>query len=447
MGAVAVLQGYDGAMEAQPFAGIRVVEFGQFVAVPFCAQLLAEGGAEVVKIEALAGDPTRLLRQIAPLETRTYISRNRGKRALPLALRHADAKPVIERLLNWADVALMNFRPGLAEEIGLDEDTLRRRFPRLVSGTVTAFGRRGPEAALAGMDTVVQARTGLMAANGRVDGGRPAPGDPVSADYMCAMSLAFGISAALLRRERTGVGGSVNASLMQAAMTLENSQLTRSEDEDTPQHAEVLQRLAEQRRDGVGFVEQARGMSSARALPMVRVYLRTYDTADAPIAVACGSRSLRLKFLAVLGLEDAALDSDDAERQSVYYDGLMRQAEAAMRTRTAAEWTARLNKVGVPVAQVRFPVEMFDDDQAHANGMLHRLHHPTAGDFTVLAPPVAMDGEGFRPREAVQPFASESRAILGDLGFSDAEVDALVANQVTREGPGEGEGEGRGMDK
>ena len=128
----------------------------------------------------------------------------------------------------------MNFRPGLAEEIGLDEDTLRRRFPRLVSGTVTAFGRRGPEASLAGMDTVVQARTGLMAANGRVDGGRPAPGDPVSADYMCAMSLAFGISAALLRRERTGVGGSVNASLMQAAMTLENSQLTRSEDEDAP---------------------------------------------------------------------------------------------------------------------------------------------------------------------------------------------------------------------
>ena len=72
--------------------------------------------------------------------------------------------------------------------------------------------------------------------------------------------------------------------------------------------------------------------------------------------------------------------------------------------------------------------------------MLHRLHHPTAGDFTVLAPPVAMDGEGFRPREAVQPFASESRAILGDLGFSDAEVDALIANRVTREGSGEGKG-------
>ena len=344
-------------------------------------------------MEALAGDPTRLLRQIAPLETRTFISRNRGKRSLPLALRSAGAAPVIERLLGWADVALMNFRPGLAEEIGLDDKTLRRRFPRLVSGTVTAFGRHGPEASLAGMDTVVQARTGLMAANGRIVDGRPAPGDPVSADYMCAMSLAFGISAALLRRERTGVGGSVDASLMQAAMTLANSQLMRSEDEDAPQHAEALARLEEQRAAGVDFVEQAKQVqttTSVRALPMAKVYLRTYDTADAPIAVACGSRSLRVKFLAVLGLEDDALDANDVAREVAYYDDLKQQAEAVMRTRTAAEWTARLNAAGVPVAQVRFPIEMFDDEQARANGLFHRLRHATAGEFTVLAPPVAI---------------------------------------------------------
>ena len=385
--------------QSQPFAGIRIVEFGQFVSVPFCAQLLAEGGAEVVKVEALAGDPTRLLRQIAPLETRIFVSRNRGKRSLPLALRNPAAKPVIDRLLHWADVALMNFRPGLADELGLAEDALKRRFPRLISGTVTAFGKRGPDASLAGMDTVVQARTGLMAANGRVVDGRPAPGDPVSADYMCAMSLAFGISAALLRRERTGVGGAVDVSLMQAAMTLANNQLLRSEDADAPLHRQQLARLAEQREQGVSYVEQAQGMTSARALPMVKVYLRTYDTADAPIAVACGSRSLRVKFMQALGVEDSALDATDSE----------------------------------PVSQVRFPVEMFEDEQARANGMFHWLRHPSAGDFTVLSPPVSLDGEGFRPRAATAPFASETRAILGDLGFSAAEVDALVAADVTRE--------------
>ena len=419
-----------GETSSQPFAGVRVVEFGQFVSVPFCAQLLAEGGAEVLKVEPLAGDGTRLMKQLTPLETRAFVSRNRGKRSLPLALRSAAAKPVVDALLGWADVALMNFRPGLAVQIGLDDETLGRRFPRLVSGTVTAFGRRGPEAELAGMDTVVQARTGLMAANGRVIDGRPAAGDPVSADYMCAMSLAFGIAAALLRRERTGRGGRVDASLMQAAMTLANSQLTRSEAEDAPAHAQALARLDEQRRRGVGFVDQAAAMTSARPLPLSSLYLRTYDTRDAPIAIACGSRSLRVKFLAVLGLEDAALDANHPPPG--HYDALMREAEAAMRQRTAAEWTALLQAAGVPVAQVRFPIEMFDDEQVCANGMLHRLAHPTAGDFTVLAPPVAIDGDGFRPGAAMQPFASETRAILAELGFSANEIDGLQAAAATR---------------
>ena len=418
----------------QPFAGIRVVEFGQFVSVPFCAQLLAEGGAEVIKVEALAGDPTRLLRQVSPLETRTFVSRNRGKRSLPLALRDPAARPVIDRLLAWADVALMNFRPGLDVELGLDAETLQARYPRLIAGAVTAFGKRGPEASLAGMDTVVQARTGLMAANGRMVDDRPAPGDPVSADYMCAMSLAFGVSAALLRRERTGVGGAVDVSLMQAAMTLANNQLIRSEVEDTPRHTEILGRLAEQRRAGVPFGEQGRAMTTARALPMVRIYLRTYDTADAPIAIACGSRSLRVKFMAAVGLVDDAMDAADSEEKHDYYDQLTERVEGVIRTRTSAEWTRVLNAAGVPVAAVKFPVELFDDEHAHANGMFHRLEHPEAGDFTVLSPPVSMDGRGFRSREATQRFASETRELLDEIGFSKPEIDDLLAANVTRAG-------------
>ena len=416
----------------QPFAGIRVVEFGQFVSVPFCAQLLAEGGAEVIKVEALAGDPTRLLRQVSPLETRTFVSRNRGKRSLPLALRDPAARPVIDKLLAWADVALMNFRPGLDVELGLDAETLQARFPRLIAGAVTAFGKRGPEASLAGMDTVVQARTGLMAANGRMVDDRPAPGDPVSADYMCAMSLAFGVSAALLRRERTGVGGAVDVSLMQAAMTLANNQLIRSEVEDTPRHTEILARLAEQREAGVPFGEQGRAMTTARALPMVRIYLRTYDTADAPIAIACGSRSLRVKFMAAVGLVDEALDAADSEEKHDYYDQLTERVEAVMRTSTSAEWTRILNAADVPVATVKFPVELFDDEHAQANGMFHRLEHPEAGDFTVLSPPVSMDGDGFRSREATRRFASETRELLEEIGFSKPEIDDLLAANVTR---------------
>ena len=419
--------------DSRPFAGVRVVEFGQFVSVPFCGQLLAEGGATVIKVEALTGDPTRLLRQIAPLETRIFLSRNRGKRSLPLALREPGAKPVIDRLLGWADVALMNFRPGLDRELGLDPDTLRRRFPRLVSGSVTAFGKRGPEADLAGMDIVVQARTGLMAANGRVVDGRPAPGEPVSADYMCAMSLAFGVASALLRRERTGVGGAVDVSLMQAAMTLANNQLVRSEREDADAHEEVLARLERQRREGVAFVEQGRGMTSARAMPLIRVYFRTYDTADVPVAVACGSRSLRVRFLDVVGAVDAELDAPGNESSHAYYRELAAQVEETMRAEPSAHWLSRLRAAGVPVSAVKFPVELFDDEHVRANGMLHTFPHPEAGDVTAPAPPVRIDGDGFRSREPTAAFASETRELLAELGLSELQTNALIEAGVTRE--------------
>ena len=159
---------------ARPFTGIQVVEFGQFIAVPFCAQLLAEGGARVIKVESLEGDPPESV-PLSPGETRHFISRNRGKRSLPLDLRHPRANEVIERLLADADVVLTNFRPGLAVELGLDWASLQPRYPRLVVGNVSAFGRRGPDAGLAGMDMVVQARSGLMATLGRVETACPPP--------------------------------------------------------------------------------------------------------------------------------------------------------------------------------------------------------------------------------------------------------------------------------
>jgi crotonobetainyl-CoA:carnitine CoA-transferase CaiB-like acyl-CoA transferase len=184
--------------EARPFAGIEVVEFGQFIAVPFCGQLLAEGGAHVLKVESLDGDPVRHLAPLAPGETRHFISRNRGKHSLPLDLKHRDARRIIDALLARADVVLFNFRPGLAEELGLDYASLARSYPRLIVGSVTGFGTRGPDAGLAGMDLVLQARSGLMASNGRVKDGVPSPGDqrrhraPVSASDGGAENHPFG---------------------------------------------------------------------------------------------------------------------------------------------------------------------------------------------------------------------------------------------------------------
>src|SRR2546423_2531027 len=190
----------------RPFAGIEVVEFGQFIAVPFCAQVLSEGGAHVIKIESLEGDPVRQLAPLAPGETRHFLSRNGGKHWLPLGLGHPSAARVVERLLARADVVLTNFRPGRAAELGLDWPSLAPRFPRLVVGNVSAFGRRGPAARLAGMDLVVQARSGLMAAGGNIQDGGPPGGENPAADSMGARTPRFGSTPALLARPPPGRG-------------------------------------------------------------------------------------------------------------------------------------------------------------------------------------------------------------------------------------------------
>lgn len=420
---------------SRPFGGIEVVEFGQFIAVPFCAQLLAEGGAHVIKIESLEGDPVRRLAPLPGGDTRHFLSRNRGKRSLPLDLRHPRAKEVIDRLLARADVVLTNFRPGLAEEFGLDYATLAPRFPRLVVGNVSAFGREGPDAQLAGMDLVVQARTGLMASLGKVEGGVPASGEAPVADYICALSLAFGIAAALLRRERTGRGGEVSAALMMAALVAQNNSMVRVESIDGPAHAAVRARLAALRAAGRPFEEQQAIVTSARTPAMLEVYYRTYATKDDVVGVACVSPGLQRTFMDALGLKDEA-PTADRDTLARYYADLGRRCEAVMASRRAAEWKAVFDARGIPGAAVRFSTELFDDEQARANAFFHDLPHPVLGPVRVLAPPVRLDGGGFQPGAPTPPLGSATRAILRALGFDAAEIEELLELRVTRAGDG-----------
>jgi crotonobetainyl-CoA:carnitine CoA-transferase CaiB-like acyl-CoA transferase len=417
---------------SRPFAGIQVVEFGQFIAVPFCAQLLAEGGAHVIKIESLEGDPVRQLTPLPGGDTRHFLSRNRGKRSLPLDLRHPRAHEVIDKLLARADVVLTNFRPGLAEEFGLDYAALAPRFPRLIVGNVSAFGRHGPDAQLAGMDLVVQARTGLMASLGKVREGVPASGEAPVADYICALSLAFGVSAALLRRQRTGRGGEVRAALMMAALVAQNNSMVRVESIDGPVHADVRGQLAQMRRAGRSFDEQEATVVSARTPSMLEVYYRTYATKDDVVGVACVSPGLQRTFMDVLGLKDEGPKKGDRATLQRYYAELGARCETVMASRTAAEWKRIFDARGVPGAAVRFSVELFDDEQALANGFVHDLPHPVLGPVRVLAPPITMDGDGFQPGAPTAAFASQTRAILGELGFEAAAIDELLREKVTR---------------
>lgn len=421
--------------EARPFAGMEVVEFGQFIAVPYCGQLLADGGAHVIKIEPLEGDPVRRISPLAPGESRHFISRNRGKHSLPLDLKHPAAARIIAALVGRADVVLTNLRPGLAGELGLEAEMLLARHPRLVVGNVTGFGRRGPDATLAAMDLVMQARSGLMASAGRLHDGVPVPTDPPIADYMCAMSLAFGVASALVRRASTGHGGAVEVSLLMAALTLQNNAMMRVERVDVPIHTEALDRLSRLRAEGAPLEEQLVIAPTIRSPAMIEVYYRTYATRDAALGVACGSPGLRRTFIRALGLEDPALEHPLADRdaEARHYAELSRTVEAVVASRTTAEWKAVLDAAGVPAAGVKIPIEMLDDEQTLANGMLHDVPHPALGPIRVAGTPVRLDGDGFENSPVTPAFGSEARQILGGLGFSEKEVEAFVADGVTRE--------------
>ena len=420
-------------MSAQPFAGIRVVEFGQFIAVPFAAQLLSEGGAHVIKVESLEGDPTRHLAPLAPGETRHFISRNRGKHSLPLELKHPVAQRVMEALVASADIVLTNLRPGLALDLGLDYATLSQRYPRLIVGNVTAFGHHGPDAGLAGMDLVMQARSGLMVAAGKVSNGIPQAADPPLIDYMCAMMLAFGLASALFRRERTGRGGEVDVALLMAALTLQNSSFARVERVDGPVHAAVLEQLAALRAAGAPFAEQAATLPSIRTNSMSSVYYRTYATKDSAIAIACVSPALQRRLMTTLAMEDAA-QRGGVERPDLpgHYRRLQGEMEALFASRTTQEWQRTFEAAGVPASSVKFPVELADDPQVTANGFVHDVDHPTVGAVRVLAPPVTLDGGGFVPAPATAAFASETHAILTELGFDEDDIKELINSGATR---------------
>jgi crotonobetainyl-CoA:carnitine CoA-transferase CaiB-like acyl-CoA transferase len=413
-------------MPPQPFDGVTVLELGQFVAVPWAGQVLADGGAHVIKIEPPEGEPSRHIAPLAPHESRHFVIRNRGKHSLPLDLKHADARVILDALLDRSDVVLINMRPGLAAELGIEYEQLASRHPRIIVGSVTAFGPRGPDATLAGMDMVVQARSGLMVTGGKMSNDLPTTGESPIADYMAAALLAFGVASALYRRERTGRGGRVDTSLLQSALALQNNLMVRVEKVDGPRHADFREWLGEARRAGVPFVEQAERMPRNRPAAMAAVYYRTYATKDAALAVACGSPSLRRKFIAALGHEDAALAGGVADVDA-HYATLKRAVEATVASRTTEEWQAHLARAGVPASRVALPLEILDDAQPAANEMFARQDHPALGPLTVFGPPVRLDGDGFVAGPPTPPFGSEARAILEWAGFGPSDVDRLLA--------------------
>ena len=367
--------------------GVRVLELGQVLAGPFAGAIFADLGAEVVKVERVDGgdDARRMGPAFRHGDALNFQVFNRGKQSVALDLKSADGLAAFERLAAEADIFIHNLRPGVPKALGIDGPSLCARHPRLIYCEISAFGSAGPMALRPGYEPLIQAFSGLSSTNGGPDDPPLRAGASVC-DQGTGMWAVIGALAMLHRRQGTGRGGILSASLLETALVWNGQKADAFINEG---------RLPDRHRSGhPGFVPY-----------------EAFDTADAPLLICCGNDRLFTKLAAELGRPDWPADERFATNRArlAHKAALMAELEPLLRQRPRAEWTARLEAAGVPCAPIHTVPEALAHPQVQALGVLQAV---PGEDFRLTALPFSIDGE--RPAlHAGAPRLGEHNALHG----------------------------------
>ncbi len=393
-----------------PLAGKRVLDVTTSIAGPFCAEILAALGADVIKVERPdTGDDGRAWGP--PFwngEGAMFLSVNAGKRSFALSLRDERGRTALLRLAERSDVFLQGLRPGLAEELGLGAAVVRERNPRLVYCSIGAYGRVGPLSGEPGYDALMQAAGGLISMTGEPE----RPGVRVGSsliDMGTGMWAALGIVAALLERERTGTGAEVDTSLYETALGYIGYHLVGY--------------LAD------GTVPKGEGT----VFPMVAPY-QVFPTKDGELMVAGGNDRLFASLCRALELPEVAIDdrfrtNPDRVRNR---EQLVALLSTRLRERDTAEWHELLSAAGVPAAPVADVADIVSSEQAQALGILQSMAHPSIPDLRLAALPLSFDGTRAEHRLAPPLLGEHSEEVLREVGYASEEIAELAAEGVIR---------------
>lgn len=424
-------------MASGPLDGVKVLEFTQIIAGPFCCMHLADMGADVIKFEPVEGEPWRIFVELVPKESRTFASLNRGKRSVAIDMRTPEARRAIHNLVKESDVVVINYRPGVAENLGIDYDTLKQINPQIIYCENTAFGRRGPLSKRGGYDIIVQALTGLMAGEAKMDGDVPTAAYPAPIDYATGIQMANSISAALYYREKTGKGQRIDTTLMGTGLAMQTSQFTFIDAFDSEVIPAMNAEVNQARLELKTFQEQLDIRAKYRPGAPGNVYYRVFQTSDGFIAIGALSHALRKKVLGVTKLNDPRFREDGTfvlmpEGWETLGPKLVQEAEALYRTKTTAEWGRLFEDAGVPSGPVYFVEELFDHPQTLENGLVANIDHELLGPLRMVGPAFQMSESPLEPQGPSPVLGADNDEILQRAGLSPETIANLRESGAVR---------------
>ncbi len=385
----------------KPLDGVRILDLSRFIFGPFCSQILADMGADVIKVEPLGtGDPARRAGTVfVNGESASFFARNRNKRSMAMNLRQPAAQDVVLRLAEQSEVLLHNFRPGVMDRMNLGVERVHEVNPRLVYCSLSGYGQTGPAAHLPGQDILLQGMSGIVSTTGWKDGPPVAVGTYL-ADVTGALTATYGVLAALQAQAQYGLGQEVTVSLLDGMVMLQTMEATvYLNDGKLP----------------------FRGGSGHWLLPQP---YGVYQTADKPMILNAHTDAWWARLCEATEFAHLSEDPRFATRDARWLHGpeLIDALEAILRTRPRAAWLDYLGQYDVLCAPVYTYEELFADPQVQHNGVVVEQQHPVAGPVKVIGPVVNFSATPGEVGPASPQLGEHTEAILQQLGYEMAEI-------------------------
>jgi crotonobetainyl-CoA:carnitine CoA-transferase CaiB-like acyl-CoA transferase len=386
-------------------AGLKVIDLTHIMAGPTCTLMLADMGAEVIKVEKVpGGDDTR--RSVPPAigeESAAFLMMNRSKRGIAIDLRQEAGKAVLRRLLADADVVVENYRRDTIEKLGFGYDAVSALNPAIIYCSITGFGSTGPYAGRGGFDLIAQAMSGIMSITGTARGEPPVKCGAPLTDITAGLLAAMGILAALHHRTRTGEGQYVDTSLLEAGVTQTYWQ------------------------SAMTFATGEAPGPLGSAHPLNAPY-QAFQTADGWIVVGGANQRAWHRLVEALGAPDLAEDPRFRENRDRMKNlpALVAALQPLFAKETSQEWLARLEAAGVPAGPVNDLAQVHADPQVLARDMVVDVAHHSLGTVRTLGLPVKFSRTPGGPRHGAPIYGQHSREILSQHGFASAEIELLI---------------------